>query len=115
VKKVFIITLLILLFTLFIKSYKPGEGLLIASTSTYGRGWPMPYLVWDISSWPKGVEGTLTYQQLAHDYSYNNLFLPIYSAVGLVISFIFWFFAVFLLTKIFTSIKYKSSQHRSIR
>ena len=111
-KKLLPITIIILFLTLFIKTYNPGDSLLISAPSTYGRGWPLPFLVWDISHWPADVEGTLTYPQLAHEYSYNNVFLPINSLVGLIISFSFWYVIVLLMSKLTSYIKKKSSQHR---
>jgi hypothetical protein len=97
IKKTTLLSLGFILITALIPSYKHGSSILYSTPSTYGRGWPIPYLVWDISSWPEGVNESLSLQQLAHQYSYNNVFLIEYSVIGLLLSFIFWLLVSFLL------------------
>ena len=113
VQKSLLLTIFFLLIMLFKIDYRPGGGWLISSPSLYTRGWPVPYVVWDISTWPREVSGSLTLEQLAHEYSYNNVFLANQSLGGLVFSFIFWFLVSMLLVGIHSLIRRLKQRKKS--
>ncbi len=72
--------------------------------STFGLGWPMPYLVWDISKWPEGVNTPLSQEERIFIYWTFNKFLVRISILGFIYSFIFWYLitiiSMYLLTLI---------------
>ena len=82
-------TVLFLLLSFFHQTFIEGGGFLISSPTIYGRGYPLPYFVWDISKWPEGVTGSLTLEQLAYDYPANRTFLLSRSVTGLIIDTLF--------------------------
>jgi hypothetical protein len=73
------------------------EGRWFITTPSFSRGWPAPYIIWDIRPSPPGITGGVTHEQLAHQYNENNVFMLGWSLFGFITSAFFWFFVSFFL------------------